>query len=780
MSAVWTVARAELRRNLSALLMLGLIVAATGAAVGGTLAVARRTSTAYERLERTTNADDARTVVVGDSTTTPAEVASRAVALPQVVASRFAPMAIGRLVGPQVAYVSVAAPGEPGGVLTPVLLEGREPRPDATDEAVIVDWAARDFGVEPGDRFTLQFLAPDQADDFSADVPITGRGPRVDLTIVGIVLMPGGMFSYAPAIAGPGVVEAYPEAFTTAGALAVRLHDEIADFEAFETAATEVGAQFREPGSSLPPIDFISTALARNELTKATDVEVNGLLVVAFIAAVTGTVLLLQAAARQHATAGPERSIMKALGLTRAQRASARALTTLPPALLAGILAGAVVLLAGLFESLGGTRFFEPNPGWAPNVAIALLTGVVTTLAMVAIATAFVLLPERRRRAAEVGEPRLVRRVASMGAHPSMVAALRYAFRRGPGSVRSSIAATLVAVLGLAGVIVFQTSLDRLVTTPLRYGWPADVLLTDATPAAIDTLVRDNRIDTVLAGVSTELELDGRVFAGVGWEPHKGSLRWSLWKGRPPEGIGEVVLSPSVASALAKGVGDTVVASGPANRRGSELEVVGVGVVPTFDSANFGEQAGFTRAGIDAAAPTPGLVEAAFSAAPGTSEQELVAEYAQRYEVTAAAMPNEIANLDQLHSLLTGLEIFLGAFAMLALIHAGTVTARRRRHELAVLAALGLRPRQRGAVLILVTVVIALVAAVIGAPLGAALGAAVWRLVAENAGVAGDAVFGSARFGLLAGLVVPAAFVVALIPAWRAARMAVASHLRAE
>jgi hypothetical protein len=779
MSAVWTVARAELRRNVAALLLLGLIAAATGAAVGSALAVARRTSTAYERLERATNGDDARTVVVGDARTTPAEVAERVTALPQVAASRFTQMGIGRLIGPSVTYVSVAAAGEPGGVLIPVLLEGREPNPEAPDEAVVIDWAARDFGIEPGDRFTIQFLAPDQINDFNADTPITGRGPRVDLTIVGIVNMPGGMFSYAPAIAGRGVVEAYPEAFTTAGALAVRLHREIADYEPFETAATEIGAKVREPGSSLPPIDFISTALARNELTEATDVEVNGLMIVALIVAVTGTVLLLQAAARQHATAGPERAITRALGLTRTQRAGARALTTLPPALLAGALTAAVVLLAGLFEPLGGTRFYEPNPGWAPNVAMALLAGGATTIGMVAIATAFVLLPERGRRAAEVREPRLARRVAAMGAHPSMVAALRYAFRRGPGSVRSSVAATLVAVFGLAGVIVFQTSLDRLIATPLRYGWPADVLLTDATPAAIDTLVRDDRIDTVLAGVSTELALDGRRFAGVGWEPHKGSLNWSLRKGRPPEGVGEVVLSPSVATALGKGVGDTVIASGPANE-GSELKVVGVGVVPTFDSANFGEQAGFTRAGLDAASPTPGLVEAAFSAGPGTSTQELVAEYARRYEVTAAAMPNEIANLDQLHSLLTGLEIFLGAFAMVALIHAGTVTARRRRHELAVLAALGLRPRQRGLVLILVTVIVAVTAAVIGAPLGAALGATVWRLVAENAGVGGDAVFGSARFGLLAALVVPAAFVVALPPAWRAARMAVASHLRVE
>jgi hypothetical protein len=75
-------------------------------------------------------------------------------------------------------------------------------------------------------------------------------------------------------------------------------------------------------------------------------------------------------------------------------------------------------------------------------------------------------------------------------------------------------------------------------------------------------------------------------------------------------------------------------------------------------------------------------------------------------------------------------------------------------------AARGLRPRQRAAVLLGTTAAVALVATVIGVPLGLASGSAVWRRVADDAGLAADAVFSAAIIGLTVATALALALVV--------------------
>ena len=82
--------------------------------------------------------------------------------------------------------------------------------------------------------------------------------------------------------------------------------------------------------------------------------------------------------------------------------------------------------------------------------------------------------------------------------------------------------------------------------------------------------------------------------------------------------------------------------------------------------------------------------------------------------------------------------------------------------------------------MVVVTLAVAAVATLVGVPLGLAVGSAVWRLVADGAGVAGDALFASGRLAFASLLVLPVALAVAAGPAWQAARLRIGEHLRVE
>jgi ABC-type lipoprotein release transport system permease subunit len=109
-----------------------------------------------------------------------------------------------------------------------------------------------------------------------------------------------------------------------------------------------------------------------------------------------------------------------------------------------------------------------------------------------------------------------------------------------------------------------------------------------------------------------------------------------------------------------------------------------------------------------------------------------------------------------------------------------TTAVRRRRHDLAVLRALGMTPRQSRAVILTQSSVLAVVGLVFGVPLGVAAGRTLWRVVADYTPL--QYVPPVALWTLL--LVVPLTLLIAaLLAAWpghRAARLPIGVVLRAE
>jgi hypothetical protein len=230
---------------------------------------------------------------------------------------------------------------------------------------------------------------------------------------------------------------------------------------------------------------------------------------------------------------------------------------------------------------------------------------------------------------------------------------LRFAVERPPGATGTSTRATMATVAGgvagLLAALMFSASLDELVRTPVRYGYPTDIVIADAGPEIAALFARDERFDTVINGSSAELLIDSQGAAGVSQEALVGELQWELAAGRPPAADNEIVLGTRLSEELGKGVGNEVVLEDSA-RVQDRLRVVGVDAV--------------------------------------------VSDLANQYEVEPATAPREVANLQQVDRVPLILGVFLTVLCLATLGHAITMTARQRRRDLAIARALGFVPRQ--------------------------------------------------------------------------------------
>jgi hypothetical protein len=109
-----------------------------------------------------------------------------------------------------------------------------------------------------------------------------------------------------------------------------------------------------------------------------------------------------------------------------------------------------------------------------------------------------------------------------------------------------------------------------------------------------------------------------------------------------------------------------------------------------------------------------------------------------------------------------------------------TFAVRRRRHELAVLRALGLTRRQSRLVIVTQATLLAVIGLAFGIPLGIALGRTLWRAAADMTPLAYHAPVALWALALIGPLALVAANLLAAWPARRAARLRTAHILRTE
>jgi FtsX-like permease family len=686
----------------------------------------------------------------------------------------------------------------------PVVLDGRLADPSRADEAVVTPGFVSTHGKGVGDTVTIALFSPEAIDAGEFGLPDVADGPTVETTIVGVVRSPwfsdeveGSEGQFVPSAGlfagfGENLVGARNSVRTNA---LVRLHGGAASVPAFQAGLTEASGR-----SDIDVWDV--EALFGQHQREVTGFEATSLLVFAVAAGIAAVFLVGQSIARYSVSTIIDLRVLRAVGMTPGQsRRAAMVGPTLAAAL--GTALGAVAaVVASRWFPIGTASLVEPAPGVSPDwpvLALGVVGGSIVVAAGAAGAASFSL----RTNAGETSARRSVtaRAAAGIGLPVPVVVGTRFALEPGRGGqtvpVRPALVGAITGVLGVLAALTFSSGVNDAASNPERFGRVHqllaglgfdDVMFTEAPSGEVlAALVDVPGIRSVNDARQAVAESDGVSVAVSSVDPIGVPLEFVVTEGRLPESAAEVVLGPGTAALLGTGVGDTVELTGTAGR--GELAVVGISLMPEvfhniyttgalvtsdgYDRLFDGFRA---RVGLVALDPgvhpdevLPGLYEA-LAAVPG----------GENVWLDVPAPPPELAELQQVRALPVVLAGFLAVLALGAVGHALATAVRRRRHDVAVLRALGMTRGQCRGVVVTQGTVLALAGLLVGVPVGVALGRTMWRYVAES-----WPLYYLSPVALLAVvLVVPVALVAAnLLAAWpghRAATLRVGQVLRAD
>jgi hypothetical protein len=496
--------------------------------------------------------------------------------------------------------------------------------------------------------------------------------------------------------------------------------------------------------------DIGDTAASLKVAQRAGDLQRNALLVAATTIGMIGLMVAAQAMGRHVSVRREDEQVLLGLGLDRSQRMTAVA-AALAPALLTGAVASVPVAVAlSPLLPLGLSRRADPDVGLHLDLLVVGV-GALATLTIGALVVAFV---ARRWLEYTTELPSRVSStistLAGVGVRPVPLTGSRFALDRGPGSrrvpTRTTIAVGVLTVAVVCAAVVMRSSLDGLVQDPAAYGqdWQLRVGARDGeTSAMAETLAADPRIealDLVAQGALAVGALDdeSRRVATLGIQGVEGGSSLGILSGRAPNGPGEIAIGSQSMSALQVGIGDTVNVQGACGQR--PMVVVGRTIVPLIGGDNPDVGSVINLGEFDALCADQ-LVAAidqnrgalvrlrddadleAFTA--GLDAQGLYSEPTSR--------PSSVTSLRDIADAPMIVAVIGALLGTAAIAYALALTVRRRRQDLAILRALGLRSSQAGWVMTWQAMVVAVISIVLGVPIGIGVGRALWSSVAGRA-----------------------------------------------
>jgi hypothetical protein len=787
MGAAWYWARADLRRRRQAALGLALLVALAVIVPVTAAAAARRTATAADRMHEELRPYHLNLQFVDGAP--PADTLERLLAMSEVENAAEGAAVLARPVGTDFAFHE----GWGHGALSPALghefdrARMREGRfPTGADEVMISPRVADQLGVGVGDVIELETISPDSVQEafMGGGVPAYD-GPRVRLEVVGVgqrdeELTSGGeapvpLFALAP----PFFDRWGEEVGHFDGVFVVRLRGGTGNAAAFEAAAAVVFAD-------RPDVTIRGTEeLAR--IDDAVRSQASGLLVLAGAAALAGIVAAGQAIHRHVLASGPDHRTLAALGFDRRAGSAAAGLVAIMPtgAGVAAALAGAVY--ASRWFPTGTAGRIEPDKGAQADLVVAGAT--VASMSLLALAAAVTAL---RPPSARVGRGRaLPGELARAARSPVVSTGLRAATDPGRGRravpVRSAVLASALGIAGVLGAVVFSASLQRLIDTPQRYGWPfdyqvgvGDLLTDDQVRTEIATLVGDDRFTDVTLVRTHEVQLEGRNTPAYALQALKGEPQVTLVAGRVPTADHEVALGATNLQRTGAGMGDRIEATGAAGEI-VRLTVVGQVLVPTEETDDPANAAVMTPATLRRLRTTGAAYPNVYlTLAPGVDHATAVADLEAYGFVAGAIPPPVVTNLQGVDGFPLALGGFLAALGVAATAHTLLTLLRRRGAELAVLKTLGFSRRQVAGTVVVQASVFAAAGLAVGVPGGLIVGRQAWRALAGAVGVAGDIVVPVAALAAAVPITFGLVLLIAALPARAAARVRPAVALRSE
>ena len=305
--------------------------------------------------------------------------------------------------------------------------------------------------------------------------------------------------------------------------------------------------------------------------------------------------------------------------------------------------------------------------------------------------------------------------------------------------VRPAITGVIAAVLGIVAALGFLHGIDDALASPTRSGQVYDALVTPESVAQyhafrpkLEHLPQVANVAVIRHGTA---DVGGAGLPLWQLQPLRGPMSFTLLSGRRPT-AGEVAIGPSTARQLHVRVGDHVRVGGAHPRT---LRISGTALLPESPHSSFDQGlwvSADTMTAIFGAPERSQSTEVVFAvtATPGTSAsapvQTLTAHVS--HDVDSVALPQDVQYLRDVRSLPIALALFLVLLALAALAHALVTAVRRRRHDLAILKAMGLRPRQSAACIAWLATTVGVVGVVVGIPLGIVAGRVAWRWIASR------------------------------------------------
>jgi hypothetical protein len=798
----WAWFRIDAARRWRSLATIALLITASSGTVLTAAAGARRGASAFDRLSaRTVPATAAVMPFQPGFDWAPIRAMPEVEALATYLDTDF------QVDGVPADNLSVGAPpGTPDLMRTidrPVLLQGRLADPTRPDEAVVTRKFVITYGKGVGDTVTAHLPTPQEA---QAERSITGPrpgGPQLTMHIVGVVRSP--WFSDTPQSHGTllptaALARSYRanlvNDITWFNAL-VRLKGGAAALPAFKAHLAAVTGR--------SDIDVRNLPEELRHRQRAAAFEARWLLAFGAVAFVAALVLVGQALARYVGASLTDLQVLRALGMTRTESVLA---AVVGPLLAATAGAGggvAVAVTASRWFPIGSAADAEPAPGVDVDALVLGIGGVLAVLLVLtgaALAARLAVGSARPRRPAVAPRRSSIATAAARLPVPVAVGT-RFALEasRGPTAVpvRPAVFGAVAGVLGVVAAFTFSAGVTEAAGNPERFGqtWQLETWIgfggTDFGAAGLlQTVARDPDVTAVndwRAAVASDLRNRLPVLL-YSYHPVGQPVKVVLTTGRMPTSATELVLAPESAAALRTRVGGTVTLAGTTGTPRA-LTVSGIGFVPAgshctacseasggwvtdggfdtlFDGFQFHGGLIAVRHGARIDDVTTRLQRATATPDGGT------AVFARPYPPFAAA------EIRQVQALPLALGAFLALLAVGAVGHALATAVRRRRHDLAVLRALGMTRRQSRGVVATQASVLALVGLVFGIPLGVALGRTAWRVVADYTPLYYVSPVAFWALLLIGPLTLLTANLLATWPGRRAARLHLGTVLRAE
>ena len=546
---------------------------------------------------------------------------------------------------------------------------------------------------------------------------------------------------------------------------------------------------------------YIAEALLSPDDTEpaveAISFEARGTMVFGAITALAAVVFAGQAVSRQSRREWDDGATLRALGMSThgaAGAALARGVVTGLLAVAVGTVAAVVLSLIGPFGVAAETEIdHTPVVDW-----LVLGIGAVVALVVVAVATTWPVVRQFRRRPGPAGDrgragsPALRRHVT-----PPAATGLSMTFSgRGAGGLPTGMALTGLALAVTTGIIALtlSSSLDGLLSTPRQFGVPWDVSLSTPieapsaeTAAALEWLRADERVEAAAMLRGTDVHIGDEVAWIQALAPIDGIdavIPAVATSGRLPEGADEIALGSVTMADQGIAIGDKieVTTAGPAPVT-RKVTVVGTTVVNDTVENNAGRGGVIAAEWIEANEPTATPNHFGVTLVPGTDVEQFTEDLrsaAPGGTVQGPVPQGGIRNVERVRIVPVLLALLVGVLGIASLAHALVLSVRRQRSQLAILKSLGFRRGQVRAAVAWHATALALLAVVVGVPVGIVAGRWLWRVVADELGVASPADTPVLWLVVLPVVAIVAANAVALVPGWAAARTPTAEALRSE